>query len=231
MLFAVLIFSSLYLLAALAIVGAKTNFKAVIWYGILGFFSSVMMLLLGAPDVALTPFTVGVTLVILVYIMAIRKQRRVRVGYISTPYMIYKRNEDLDGLEWEIISRIQGLEGYHIEPFEFENVQKALEALKAGTVDIVCGGLTDESVEDAWFFVKIPYLKTIFFKLGDKEVDYLHLKSLRTTEEKVEAVPTRKTHYVFLLAETAEDLKNFVISDLKELEATGELKRIVERYL
>ncbi|AKI96797.1 hydrogenase subunit MbhD domain-containing protein [Kosmotoga pacifica] len=231
MLFAVVAFSCLYLLAALAIISVKTNFKAVIWYGILGFFSSIVMLLLGAPDVALTQFTVGVTLVILVYIMAIRKQRRVRIGYISTPHMIYKRNEELNGLEWEIISRIQGLEGYHIEPFEFENIQKALEALKTGAVDIVCGGLTNESVEDLQFFVKIPYLETILFKIGDKEVDYLHLKSLRKTEEKIEAIPTRKTHYIFLLAEAAEDLKNFIISDLDELEASGELKKIVERYL
>ena len=231
MFFAVTVFSFLYLLTALAIVNAKTNFKAVLWYGILGFFSSVIMLLLGAPDVALTQFTVGVTLVILVYIMAIRKQRRVRIGYISTPHMIYRRNEELNGLEWEIISRIQGLEGYHIEPFEFENIQKALEALKTGAVDIVCGGLTNETVEDLQFFVKIPYLETILFKIGDKEVDYLHLKSLRKTEEKIDAIPSRKTHYVLLLSETAEDLKNFIISDLEELEVSGELKKIVERYL
>lgn len=231
MLFAVATFSIFYLVASISMIYAKTNFKAVIWYGILGFFSSLIMLLLGAPDVALTQFTVGVILIILVYIMAIRKQRRVRIGYIPTPHMIYHSNDTLHGLEWEIISRIQVHEGYHIESKAFKNSSQAIEALKSGNVDIVCGGLIDDNVQEQDFFEKIPYLDTILFKIGDREVDYIHLKILGKTVEKIEAVPSSRTRYVFLLSRRAEDLKNFIILDLNELKNSGELKKIVERYL
>jgi len=231
MLFTVTAFSVFYLITALSVITAKTNFKAVIWYGILGFFASVIMLLLGAPDVALTQFTVGVTLVILVYIMAIKKQRRVRIGYVPTPHMIYRSNNTLQGLEWEIISRIQVLEGYHVESREFEGTSQAVEALKSGIIDIVCGGLIDDNVQNLDFFEKIPYLETVLFKIDDREVDYIHLKMLGKTMEKIEAVPSRKSYYIFLLSNRADDLKNFIISDLIELKKTGELKNIVERYL
>jgi putative multicomponent Na+:H+ antiporter subunit B len=54
----------------------------------MGSVSAVIMMIIGAPDVAMTQFSVGVALVLIVYIMALKKQRRVRLGFLDVPSMI-----------------------------------------------------------------------------------------------------------------------------------------------
>lgn len=226
-----IILSVFYLLAAVFILLVGTTFQSVIWYGILGFFSSIIMLILGAPDVALTQFTVGVTLVILVYIMALRKQRRVRLGYIKTPFMITNEYGKFEGIEWELISRITKKEGYHIETIEFDNIDRLILWLKEGKLDIVCGALTNETLEERDWNANIPYLDTIIFDYDGNEIDFVHLKSLSRKNSKVQAKPLRNTQYVLAISDTADDIENFIKDDLEELAAIGELEKIVERYL
>ena len=84
----VIMIGALYLLSAVIVVASKSSFQAVIWFGIMGSLSAIVMLLAGAPDVAMTQFTVGVALVLIVYIMALKRQRRVRLGFVNVPSMI-----------------------------------------------------------------------------------------------------------------------------------------------
>lgn len=225
------VLSVFYLLAAVFILLVGTTFQSVIWYGILGFFSSIIMLVLGAPDVALTQFTVGVTLVILVYIMALRKQRRVRLGYIKTPFMITDEYGKFEGIEWELISRITKKEGYHIETIEFSNIDRIIQELREGRLDIICGALTREILENHGWDENIPYLSTIIFDYDGKEIDFVHLKNLSRKNSKVKAKPLKNTKYVFGISDTADDIEDFIKEDLDELASSGELKQIVERYL
>ena len=75
----VIMIGALYLLSAVIVVASKSSFQAVIWFGIMGSLSAIVMLLAGAPDVAMTQFTVGVALVLIVYIKIGRASCRERV--------------------------------------------------------------------------------------------------------------------------------------------------------
>ena len=229
MLLTVLILSLFYLVAGVMILLVATTFQSVIWFGVLGFFSSIIMLVLGAPDVALTQFTVGVTLVILVYIMALRKQRRVRLGYVRTPFMIIAGAGGFSGVEWEIISRITVREGYHIETVEFDDVDRALSALREGKLDIVCGGLTQETLDTKGWEFNIPYLEALVFDYDGVEVDFVHLKTLSRKNSKLKARGLRSTKYALAISDTSDDIENFIREDLEDLSSSGELRRIVER--
>ena len=120
----VIILSGALIFSAISVIFKKSNFNSIIWFGLLGLFSSLIMLLLGAPDVALTQFTVGVTLVVLVYVMAIRKQRNIVIGFIDKPFMFKESHGEMDGIEWEIIKRFEKLSGFSINLRRFEKASR-----------------------------------------------------------------------------------------------------------
>ncbi|MFO7881287.1 MAG: hydrogenase subunit MbhD domain-containing protein [Kosmotogaceae bacterium] len=227
----IILFSGLYVISAAAVTIVKSSFKSVLWYGIVGFFSSVLMLLIGAPDVALTQFTVGVVLIFLVYVMAIRKQRKVRLGFIETPYMIEKNAGGFEGLEWQIITRMEKLEGFEIEAIQYKNISEAIDDLKKRKLDILCGGITKEETKTTKDIEYLPYLETMIFTYKDQIIDYVHLKSLSKKKIEIEALPSHKTSYVFLFSEASLDIKEVMEENINDLKENGEVEKMVERYL
>jgi putative multicomponent Na+:H+ antiporter subunit B len=227
----IIIFASLYLISTIAVIIVRSSFKSVLWFGIVGFFSSVLMLLIGAPDVALTQFTVGVILIFLVYVMAIRKQRKVRMGFVETPYMIERNANGFEGLEWQIISRIEKIEGYEIESVQYSSIDEAVNDLKKRKLDILCGGITKEITKSTREIEYLPYLETMIFNHNDEKIDYVHLKSLSKKKSEIEALPSHRTSYVFLFSEASLDIKEVMEENINDLKENNEIEKMVERYL
>ncbi len=227
----IILFSGLYVISAAAVTIVKSSFKSVLWYGIVGFFSSVLMLLIGAPDVALTQFTVGVVLIFLVYVMAIRKQRKIRLGFIETPYMVEKNDKGFEGLEWQIISRMEKFEGYEIEAIQYKNIDEAINDLKNRKLDILCGGITEDKIKTTKEVEDLPYLETMIFSYNDQVIDYVHLKSLSKKKSEIEAIPSHKTSYVFLFSEASLDIKEVMKENINDLKENGEIEKMVEKFL
>ena len=219
--------SALYFMSAIIVLLSKTNFQGVIWFGIMGSLSAVAMLIIGAPDVAMTQFTVGVALVLTVYIMALRRQRRVRLGYVKTHSMIELTPAGFAGVEWEILQTIGKKEGYHIETTLFDTKKEAISAVDEHRVDFLCGGFTE--ADGTTTTSVIPYLETSIFLCDGEEVDFARLK--QKSRETLKPVFLRKTRYAFIVSKTSKDLLDDLKEDIVELENSGKLREIVERYL
>lgn len=227
--FIVIAMSALYILSAVIVLVTETGFQSVIWFGVMGSLSAIIMLIIGAPDVAMTQFTVGVALVLIVYIMALRKQRRVRLGYLEVPSMIENTPAGLTGLEWEILQRIDEKEGYHIEASPIQNIKAGIEALERHELDLLCGALTQEYVSDKT--QGIPYLETSIFLLENREIDFVRLKhNSRSTLVSTSAFH-RKSNYVFIVSKNSQDLARDLLEGLEEMKETGQLEEVVGRYL
>ncbi len=221
----------LFVVSSVLALKSSSSFNAVIWFGIVGFMASAIMFLAGAPEVALTQITVGVVLVVLVYMMAIRKQRRVRLGYIRRHLMIEESAEGLTGVEWDLLSKIDEKEGYDVDAAVFDDLKSAVKALKTGHVDVVCGGITDDSVTQEEGIIVVPYLTSSKYEFLGEIVDYLKMKELAQKNPSIKAVPVTETDFVFLLSESSKDIRAFFAEDLRILAETGELEKVVSKYL
>ncbi|MFO8034869.1 MAG: hydrogenase subunit MbhD domain-containing protein [Candidatus Bipolaricaulota bacterium] len=62
-------------------------------------------LFLAAPDVALTEAAVGFALVTFIYLLALRRTGRLVVAATEAAPLLYTENEEIVGLEWEILQR------------------------------------------------------------------------------------------------------------------------------
>ena len=219
----------LYLISAVIVVASKNSFQAVIWFGIMGSLSAIVMLLAGAPDVAMTQFTVGVALVLIVYIMALKRQRRVRLGFVNVPSMIEAGSGGLKGLEWEIMKRIDEKEGYHIEAMAFESREAAIKAVEAHEIDILCGAFTQEELSGDTR--GIAYLETSIFDFEGIEVDFVKLKQLGRMSVSPRPVFLKKSNYVFIVSRSSEDLARILSNDIENMVKDGRMEKIVGRYL
>lgn len=224
-------FGVLFVASSILALKSSSSFNAVIWFGILGFLASAMMFLAGAPDVALTQVTIGVVLVVLVYIMAIRKQRRVRLGYISKQQMIEEGEDGLSGLEWDLISKIDEKEGYDVDAVNYDNLREAINALRSGRIDVICGGITRDSLESDEGIILVPYLTVNRYEYENELLDFLEMKKLMRKNPAIRAVPEKETEFVFLLSETSRDIRAFFEKDLEILVHSGELERLVSKHL
>ncbi|HAA85668.1 MAG TPA: hypothetical protein DCE14_04855 [Kosmotogaceae bacterium] len=221
----------LFVASSILAIKSSSSFNAVIWFGILGFLASAMMFLAGAPDVALTQVTIGVVLVVLVYIMAIRKQRKVRLGYISKPQMIEEGEGGLAGLEWDLISKIDEKEGYDVDAVNYDNLRDAISALISGRIDVICGGITRDSLESDDGIVVVPYLTVNRYAYENELLDFIEMKELMRKNPTIRAIPVKETEFVFLLSETSKDISAFFEKDLGILVDSGELERLVSKHL
>ncbi len=225
----VIMIGALYLLSAVIVVASKSSFQAVIWFGIMGSLSAIVMLLAGAPDVAMTQFTVGVALVLIVYIMALKRQRRVRLGFVNVPSMIEIGSGGLKGLEWEIMKRIDEKEGYHIEAAAFESKETAIKAVEEHEIDILCGAFTEEELSGSTR--GIAYLETSIFDFEGVEVDFVKLKQLSRSSVSPRPVFLKKSNYVFVVSKSSGDLAEALSSDIENMTKEGKMQEIVGRYL
>lgn len=225
----IIILSGALIFSAISVILKKSNFNSIIWFGLLGLFASLIMLLLGAPDVALTQFTVGVTLVVLVYVMAIRKQRNIVVGFVDKPFMFKESHGEMDGIEWEIIKRFEKLSGFSINLRRFETLKEGKKHLHNREVDILVGGITDrDSFEDN--VIKLPYLETFIFKVENKEYDYAEYKEYMKNKMIQFTKPHEKTSYIITFSSKSKDLYELLKGELDDLNKSGELINIVERF-
>ncbi len=221
--------SSLYLVSAIIVLSSRTNFQSVIWFGIMGSVSAVIMMIIGAPDVAMTQFSVGVALVLIVYIMALKKQRRVRLGFLDVPSMIEELPSGLRGLEWEIIRLVDEKEGYHVEPVKFSSKEEALKAVENHDVDLVCGAFTEDDVSGRT--KGIPYLETSIFVCNGEEIDFVRLKHLSRNTISPTPEFLKKSRYVFVISMNSPDLERDILEGLNEIRSSGNIEEIVGRYL
>lgn len=225
----IIILSGALLFSAISVILKKTNFNSIIWFGLLGLFSSLIMLLLGAPDVALTQFTVGVTLVVLVYVMAIRKQRNIVIGYIDKPFMFEETHGEIHGIEWEIIKKFEKLSGFSINLRKFENLEEGKKHLYNREVDILVGGITENDSFDK-NIIKLPYLETFIFKVENEEYDYAAYKDYMKNKVIQFTKPHTKTKYIITFSSKSKDLFELLKGELDDLNKSGELIDIVERF-
>jgi putative multicomponent Na+:H+ antiporter subunit B len=163
--------------------------------------------------------------------MAIRKQRKVRMGFVETPYMIERNASGFEGLEWQIISRMEKIEGYEIESIQYDNIDEAISDLKKRKLDILCGGITKEKTESTKEIEYLPYLETMIFSYNDEKIDYVHLKSLSTKKSEIKAMPSHRTSYVFLFSEASLDIKEVMEENINDLKENNEIEKMVERFL
>lgn len=227
--FVMAIAGTLYLISAVIVIVSRTSFQGVIWFGIMGSISSLIMLMAGAPDVAMTQFAVGVALVLIVYIMALRKQRRVRMGYISVPSMIENTPSGLRGLEWDVLQHIDEKEGYHVEAIGFRTKEEGMKAVVNHSIDLLCGALTEDDVSRET--KGLPYLETSIFLCEDEKIDFVRLKHKTRGATFPEPVFHKKSNYVLVVSRNSEDLIRDLLEGIQDLHESGKIKEIVGRYL
>ncbi|WP_334103108.1 hydrogenase subunit MbhD domain-containing protein [Mesotoga prima] len=227
--FVIVAISSLYIVSAIIVLSSKTNFQSVIWFGIVGSLSAIIMMIIGAPDVAMTQFSVGVALVLIVYIMALKKQRRVRLGIVEVPSMIEETPSGFRGLEWEIIQLVDEKEGYHLEPVKFSSKEEALIAIENHDIDLICGALTEDDVTGRT--KGIPYLETSIFLCNGEEIDFVRLKHLSRNSLSPTPEFLRKSSYVFVVSTNSPDLEKDILEGLEFIKSSGNIEEIVGRYL
>ncbi len=225
----IIILSGAFLFSGISVILKKSNFDSIIWFGLLGLFSSLIMLLLGAPDVALTQFTVGVTLVVLVYIMAIRKQRNIVVGYVQKPFMFKETHGKFEGIEWEIIKRFEKLSGFSINLKEFKSIEEGKKHIHDRKIDILVGGLIEDDF-DTERTIKLPYLDTFIFKIDDEYLDYASYKNFMKNKIINFSKPHSKAKYIISFSSKSKDLYELLKEELDDLQKNGELIKIVERF-
>lgn len=253
--------SAVVVLAALPVICAYALFQRRRWVAVLGmgmasFLLAVVYVLQGAPDVAVAEAAIGAALVTFIYVLAIRRTGRLVVIAAEVPGLLHRRGREVDGVEFEILQGFATKLGLDLT-VRFATFDDAMEALRGGSADILAGGFVPQTGEPA--LVTRGFLDTRFYVVGAGEpceaprfrdelrallrrveagdvpvtIDLARLLALmrRGVEAANVAATDAVGHYAFGVCRRRPDLHARLERHLEEIEATGALERIVERYL
>lgn len=178
-----------------------------------------LYLILAAPDVALTQAAIGFALVTFIYLLAVRHTGKLVVAACECPPLLHQQGERVVGLEWEILERFARYLHRELEVIWVpqEEISRLLEV---GEADLAAGGYSLPAGAKVLLTRPLPLLWR-----GREPPDYQGDKAaelVSTFKEKpiCFAVSPRET-------EVHEALEAFI----EELERTGEMQKLVERYL
>ena len=132
----------LLLLPIVAVVALtqRRRLYAIIGMTVFSLLMAAVYLLSAAPDVAITEAALGSALVTFVYILAIRKTGRLVVAASETPGLIHRENEQVVGLEWDLLTEVSRELGLELT-VRFVPHEDVLPMVERGEADIGAGGL------------------------------------------------------------------------------------------
>ena len=237
----------------------RRRLAAIIGMGLFSFLLAVAYLQLHAPDVALTEAIIGAALTTAIYVLAIRRTGRLAVVADEAPGLLAREGDRVVGLEHEILERFAKHLGLDLS-VELVPYQEVAEQVRRGEADIGAGGLvlppdvpdlfTRPYLETALFTIggaetgegaAPPMVRYdgYFAELKIERLDgagrritldLARFLSVRVPDEAVVRHPERRG-YSFVVGQRRSELHTELEAYLDHLRETGELDRLIRRYV
>jgi len=118
------------LVTAFYTVTRKRPLEAIFGRTILGTLAVALYVTYKAPDVALAEGLLGVALSTFVYITAFKSLGRIRIGCFASQDTVSREIQDL-------LEQYARAKGYEVELINYQTIQKAIEALEEGYLDLI----------------------------------------------------------------------------------------------
>ncbi len=234
---------------AVFVLFSKNRISSVLLYGIVSTLAVVLFSFYAAPDVALAEASIGLVFTIFLYMVVLQHKGKLWIALVDV-------DDSIDYLELEIL-------GDYCEKNDLElrvvysDLERAIQILKEGRIDVVAGALTDQSpdlkltegfLETKLIYFGTPYVSKFLggkgdlksalkaFENGETEgisVDLMRYRRSLLNHE-IEEIPSDEKNGVFYSFAIAEDdpelLKSFD-SYLKRTKENGKLDEMVREHI
>jgi len=242
---------------AVAALTRRRRLAVIIAMGLFSVLLAVAYLLLHAPDVALTEAIIGAALTTAIYVLAIRRTGRLTIAADEAPGLLAREGGRIVGLEHEILERFARDLGRDLS-VQLVSYNEVVDLVAAGDADIGAGGLVLGG--DADVLATRSHLETALFTIGARDgdaepagvhyngyfaqldiprppteaasttLDLARFLSVRPSDPSVVRHSTPRG-YSFVVSRRREDLHVKLEAFLEQLRESGELDRLVGRYL
>ena len=123
------------------------HINALLSYGAFGTIISLLFFTMNAPDVAIVNLTVGAAFIFFIYVIAIKKVAKVKIYFISAPYLVEFIDGQMKGFEHHILKEFLDEKRLDVDYIEIES-EKAIEILKKKGDILIGGFVVEEDIPD-----------------------------------------------------------------------------------